>query len=281
MSSMRICLASGSVLAGLGAAMLCATGLASADSGSEQGSPTPSAHAVVGPRSAHSAAKPNLAAALQRPAAAVATIATSRISKAAAQVQAAASTLPTRPAAAATGPAAASVGSNRPTRRLPGATSAPIPVVPSQEPVDPAEFAGTYYEQGSVKQFFSLGLVNTKAVYSLNPDGTIRVQNSGNYFVNGGPRSSIVGSAVPVNANNTELNVSFLPFNSATPPGNYTILAHAPDYNWVIVSDPTGYSGYILTRDQKITPQDYQILLAQARSLGVRGPITPTTQYSS
>ena len=150
------------------------------------------------------------------------------------------------------------------------------------DPVDPAQFAGTYYEQGSVKQFFSIGLVNTTATYSLNANGSIKVENSGNYFFNGGPQSSIVGSAVPVNADNTALNVGFFgQAPSATPPGNYTILAHAPDYNWVIVSDPTGNSGYILTRNQTITPQEYQQLLAQARALGIRGPITPTIQYGA
>ena len=152
--------------------------------------------------------------------------------------------------------------------------------MPSPEPVDPAQFAGTYYEQGSVKQFFAIGLVNTKAVYTLNPDGTIKVQNSGNYFFNRGPKSSIVGSAVPVNADNTALNVGFGPFNnSAKPPGNYTILAHAPDYNWVIVSDPSKRSGYILTRSKTIAPEDYQKFVAQAKSLGVTGRITTTKQY--
>ena len=154
-------------------------------------------------------------------------------------------------------------------------------MAPTTDPVDPAQFAGTYYEQGSVKQFFSIGLVNTKATYTLNPDGTIRVQNSGNYFFNRGPKSSIVGSAVPVNADNTALNVSFGPVkNSAKPPGNYTILAQAPDYNWVIVSDPSGRSGYILTRNKTISPQEYQELLGQARALGVKGRITPTVQYA-
>lgn len=155
----------------------------------------------------------------------------------------------------------------------------PVPVVPSANPVDPAQFAGTYYEQGSVKQFFSIGLVNTKAVYSANPDGTIRVENSGNYFFNRGPRSSIVGAAVPVNADNTALNVGFGGTPSANPPGNYTILAYAPDYSWVIVSDPSGGSGYILTRDKNISPEQYQELLTRARALGVRGNITPTTQF--
>ena len=155
----------------------------------------------------------------------------------------------------------------------------PIPAVPSSDPVDPAQFAGTYYEQGSVKQFFSIGLVNTQATYSLNPDGTIKVQNSGNYFFNRGPRSSITGSAVPVNETNTALNVGFGGTPSANPPGNYTILAKAPDYSWLIVSDPSGQSGYILTREKNISPQQYQELLTQARALGVRGNITPTTQY--
>ena len=156
---------------------------------------------------------------------------------------------------------------------------APIPAVPSSDPVDPAQFAGTYYEQGSVKQFFSIGLVNTQATYSVNPDGTIKVQNSGNYFFNRGPKSSITGSAVPVNETNTALNVGFGGTPSANPPGNYTILAKAPDYSWIIVSDPSGQSGYILTREKNISPQQYQELLTQARALGVRGNITPTTQF--
>ena len=119
-------------------------------------------------------------------------------------------------------------------------------------------------------------------MYTLNPDGTIRVANSGNYFFNNGPKSSIVGSATPVNATNTELSVSFLPFRLGTPkaPGNYTILAHAADYSWVIVSDPTHTSGYILTRSKTVSPEDYQQLLSEAKSLGVTGKITPTKQFA-
>lgn len=160
------------------------------------------------------------------------------------------------------------------------ASPALAPPAPNPLTVDPAKYAGTYYEQGSVKQFFSIGLVNTKAVYTLKPDGTIRVQNSGNYFVNRGPLSKIVGSAVAVNSTNTELKVGFGPLlSSATPPGNYTILARADDYSWVIVSDPSLYTGYILTRSQTIPPEAYQQLLGQAQSLGVRGRIKPTAQY--
>ena len=127
--------------------------------------------------------------------------------------------------------------------------------------------------------------MNTQATYSLNPDGTIRVQNSGNYFFDHGPMSMIIGSAVPVNAINTALDVSFLPFklpfSLGMPTGNYIIVARAPDYSWVLVSDPTGFSGYVLTRSQFIPPLEYQQLVGEAVSLGVWGPITPTVQYAS
>ncbi len=155
-----------------------------------------------------------------------------------------------------------------------------IKVVPSSTPVDPSQFAGTYYEQGSVKQFFSLGLVNTRATYTALPNGTIQVQNFGNYFVPRGLGLSILGTAVPTNALNTALHVSFGPFDPTPSSTNYTIIAHAPDYNWVLVSDPTGFTGYVLTRDQFIPPQQYWQLVGESRSLGVWGPILPTQQYA-
>jgi lipocalin len=159
------------------------------------------------------------------------------------------------------------------------AAAAPVPVVPSSVPVDPAQYAGTYYEQGSVKQFFNFGLVNTRAVYTLRPDGTLGVQNSGNYFFKRGPRVSLTGSAVPVNPINTALNVGFGGTPSANPPGNYLIVDRAPDYSWVIVTDPSGRSGFILTRSQTIDPRTYQELVTKARALGVQGRITPTRQF--
>ena len=184
---------------------------------------------------------------------------------------------PASPVRVAAAPPAAAIAATAPTA---AATAAPVPVVPSSVPVDPAQFAGTYYEQGSVKQFFSLGLVNTKAVYTVRPDGTLGVRNSGTYFFKWGPRSSISGAAVAVNPINTALNVGFGGSTpSKNPPGNYLILDRAPDYSWVIVSDSSGRSGFILTRDQTIDPKTYQQLVGQARALGVRGRITPTYQF--
>ncbi len=157
-----------------------------------------------------------------------------------------------------------------------GATTLPAP-----PPVDINKYAGTWYEQGSVKQFFSFGLVNTKAVYTPQPDGSIKVENSGNYFGPNGPESTITGAAVPVNSpTNTRLNVGFgFGQPNDREPGNYWILDYSPDYSWVIVSDATGASGFILTRDQTISEAEYDALVARAQQLGVRGRITPTQQF--
>lgn len=150
---------------------------------------------------------------------------------------------------------------------------APPPVV------DLDRYLGTWYEVGSVKQFFSIGLVNTTAQYSLNPDGSIRVENSGNYFVNNGPESRIVGAALPVEGSENKLNVAFFFGNPSTnPPGNYWIVDLDPDYQWAIVTDFTGLSGFLLTRTRTVSDDFYQELLNRASVKGVKGRITPTRQ---
>ena len=278
MRSLGMWLGSGTLMAGVGAAMVCGAGSAAADTGGGSGSSGPSVHASAASHNADRSARPNPVEAVRHAAAAAAHSSGSALPAAATNPLTGVVTQSAKVNAlvtAASKPAAGSTASARS-----AATAAAV--VPSPDPVDPTKFVGTYYEQGSVKQFFNIGLVNTTAVYSLNPNGTIRVQNSGNYFFNKGLKSSIVGSAAPVNATNTELSVSFLPFRLFAPkaPGNYTILAHADDYSWVIVSDPTGKSGYILTRSKTISPETYQQLLSEAKALGVTGNITPTKQFA-
>ena len=153
-----------------------------------------------------------------------------------------------------------------------------VTVLPAPPPVDINQYAGTWHEQGSVKQGPLIGLVNTTAVFTPQPNGTIDVENSGTYGPNG-PAWKVTSSAVPVNAANTRLNVSFSGEPSRDGPGNYWILDYAPDYSWAIVSDPTGTSGSILTRDQDIPEAEYKALVARAYRLGVRRTITPTPQH--
>jgi len=148
--------------------------------------------------------------------------------------------------------------------------------------VDVNRYLGTWYEVASVKQFFSIGLVGSTANYSLNPDGSIRVFNSGNYFAFDGPASTIVGSAVPVDASNARLNVSFSGFNSSEGLGNYWIVDLDPDYQWAIVSDPTGESCFLLSRTRAISAQLRADLLARAAAKGVNiSNVTETLQPAS
>ena len=146
--------------------------------------------------------------------------------------------------------------------------------------VDPTRYIGTWYELGSVKQFFSVGLVNSTANYSLNADGSaIIVVNTGRYFSATGPESSVLGSAIPVDASFARLNVSFSGTNSAQPPGNYWIVDLDPNYQWAIVSDPSGQSGFLLSRTKSVSASAYQDLLDRAAAKGVNvGAITPTPQ---
>jgi lipocalin len=150
-------------------------------------------------------------------------------------------------------------------------------VLPAPPPVDIDQYAGTWYEQGSVKQVPPSALVNLAMVFTPQPDGSIGVEKSGTEGP-GGPAWTITGSAIPVNAFNTRLSVNFFGTPANDEPGNYWILDYAPDYSWAIVSDPTGTSGTILTRDQFPSEADYNALVARAYQLGVRGTITRTAQ---
>ena len=154
-----------------------------------------------------------------------------------------------------------------------------LTVLPAPPPVDINQYAGSWYEQGSVKQDPSVVLVNVKEVFTPQPDDSITVENSGNISGPSGPARTVTGSAVPVNAANTRLSVSFSGPPARDEPGNYWILDYAPDYSWAIVGNASGSSGTILTRDQVIPGAEYNALVARAIQLGVRGTITPTAQY--
>jgi lipocalin len=153
-----------------------------------------------------------------------------------------------------------------------------VTTLPAPPPVDINQYAGRWYEQGSIKQPSSTGLVNTAVIYTPQSGGTITVETYGTYGQSG-PATSTTGSAVPVNAANTRLHVAFLGDPTRDEPGNYWILDYAPDYSWAIVGGPNGASGSILTRQHVIPEAEYNALVARAYRLGVRGTITPTAQY--
>ena len=121
--------------------------------------------------------------------------------------------------------------------------------------------------------------VSAKAAEDAGFD-TVLVNNSGNYFTNDGPPSEIFGTAVPVDSSNARLNVSFTGSNGNEGLGNYWIVDLDADYQWAIVSDPTGNSCFILSRTKFISPELKADLLARAAAKGVNiGNVTDTPQF--
>lgn len=160
------------------------------------------------------------------------------------------------------------------------ACAPPNPSVTTVASVDLGRYAGTWYEIASVKQFFSVGLVNTTATYTARPDGTIGVRNEGRYIGPGGPVSSIEGTAVALDATGARLNVAF----GVTPPamgnGNYWIIDLDPDYRWAAVSDPSGNSFFLLSRTKALDPALVDEILDRAAAKGVVvANVTATAQF--
>ena len=135
--------------------------------------------------------------------------------------------------------------------------------------VDLGRYTGTWYEIASVKQFFSIGLVNTTATYTALADGTIQVKNRGRYFTAEGPESAIIGSAAPVDTTGARLNVTFLGTASSMGPGNYWIVDLDKDYQWATVSDPSGLSFFLLSRTRTISGELKAEIVARAAERGV------------
>ena len=170
-----------------------------------------------------------------------------------------------------------------------GATTLPAPPPVDSTLLPPKNnYLGNWYEQGSVQQFFSLGLVNTKAVYTLNADGTSRCRTPA---TTSAPTARSQHRRHRRRRSTTSTPGSTSASSSAsrtTPtPGNYWILDYGTSTTQLVGGTETGRSsatrrgrsGFILTRDQTITDDEYQALLARARLLGVSGLILRTRQY--
>ena len=73
--------------------------------------------------------------------------------------------------------------------------------------------------------------------------------------------------------------MSFAGPPSPNPPGNYWIVDLDADYQWAIVSDPTGTSAFLLSRTRQVSPELYAELVERAAAKGVStANLTPTPQ---
>lgn len=133
----------------------------------------------------------------------------------------------------------------------------------SVEKVDLNKYLGKWYEAYRLPNWFEDNDCNTvTAEYSLKDDGDIRVLNSC-YKIDKVNRADGV-AYIADKKTNSKLKVSFFrPFY-----GDYWIVDLAPDYSWALVGEGSGKYFWILTRDQKLSPDTERMLLERAKKLG-------------
>ena len=129
---------------------------------------------------------------------------------------------------------------------------------------EPDRYMGTWYEIARLPQYFERDLNEVKAQYTLNSDGTVRVENSG---VKDGKPKSITGKAhlkdPDAKPPTGELRVSFFwPFYS-----DYRIIELAPDYSYAVVTAGSRDYLWVLARKPTMAKDQLDAILNRMKAL--------------
>ncbi|HYG97632.1 MAG TPA: lipocalin family protein [Terriglobales bacterium] len=130
--------------------------------------------------------------------------------------------------------------------------------------VDLGSYVGTWYEIARYPNRFQRKCVgDTKAMYTLRPDGKIRVVNACRQ--KNGEIDEARGTAKVVDkATNAKLKVTFFwPFS-----GDYWIIGLGDRYEYAIVGDPSRKYLWILSRSPNMAPTLYDRAIAQIEAAG-------------
>lgn len=124
-------------------------------------------------------------------------------------------------------------------------------------------YLGTWYEIARIDHSFERGMEFTQAIYSLNPDGTVRVENSG--IKNGKFKQSIGKAKCPDSITSpAHLRVSFFgPFYS-----DYRVLMVDRDYRYSLVSSKGPDYLWILSRDPQLPDDVLHEIMSEAHVRG-------------
>ncbi len=129
--------------------------------------------------------------------------------------------------------------------------------------IDIKKYMGTWFEIARIETPFQRGKYNSMAVYKLNPDKTVSIENSAT--TKNGKRTTAKATAyVPNPEDSSKLRVSFFrPFYS-----DYWILDIDTDYQWALVGTPSKKYLWILSRRQSIDDATLIYILNSANSRG-------------
>ncbi|KAK4391454.1 Temperature-induced lipocalin-1 [Sesamum angolense] len=137
--------------------------------------------------------------------------------------------------------------------------------------LDLVRYMGRWYEIASFpSRFQPKDGVDTRATYSLNPDGTVRVLNE---TWSDGKRGYIEGNAYKADPKSDEAKLKvkfyvppFLPIIPVT--GDYWVLYIDDDYQYALIGQPSRRYLWILSRTPRLDEGIYNQLLEKAKEEG-------------
>lgn len=137
--------------------------------------------------------------------------------------------------------------------------------------LDVPRYMGTWYEIAKYPNWFQKKCVgDTRADYSLQPDGRVQVINRCREA--NGELSEAVGMARQLGAaDSPKLEVRFAPAWLSFLPmvwGDYWVIDLDPDYQLVAVSEPGREYLWVLSRTPEVDAQAYEALLARLAARG-------------
>lgn len=145
------------------------------------------------------------------------------------------------------------------------ASIGPPPGITAVAPFDLARYEGRWYEIARLDHSFERGMTDVSAVYSLQPDGSVRVVNRG-FDPSAGRWREAVGKALFTGQPTTgSLKVSF--FGPLY--GGYHVAALDEAYRWALVVGPDRDYCWILARDKQLDPALRDAITARAKALGL------------
>ena len=136
--------------------------------------------------------------------------------------------------------------------------------------VDLNRYLGKWYEIARFENSFQKGCTATTATYTKRRDGDIKVLNECRLNTPQGTKKSAIGRAWITNKHtNAKLKVQFFLRRFRIPlfSGNYWILELDPDYQYVLIGEPSRKYLWILSRTPKIDAYTYERLVEKAEEL--------------
>ena len=137
--------------------------------------------------------------------------------------------------------------------------------------LDLPRYLGTWFEIAKYPNWFQRKCVSdTKATYSLQTDGRVRVVNR--CVMENGQVNEAIGVARQIgDARSPKLEVRFAPSWLSFIPavwGDYWVIDLDPEYQVVAISEPKREYLWILSRQPTLGPKTYQDLLARLEKNG-------------